>query len=174
LTNQDLPSWPPLRREQSYQIFDRSAGTLDKPLIQSARWHGIERGKGITYGRPDAWGHSDGGNPLATATAYAGTKYLIENDILAHVKWIERHLFAHLRALKGRFSFIVEVRGKGLLAALEFDSDIAGKLLTYANEAGVLVNGVKPNALRLMPSLTITAEEIDEGIGRLEQALRKV
>ncbi|MEK7814363.1 MAG: aminotransferase class III-fold pyridoxal phosphate-dependent enzyme, partial [Chloroflexota bacterium] len=64
--------------------------------------------------------------------------------------------------------------GKGLLAALEFDSNISGQVLTHANQAGVLLNGVKPNAVRFMPPLTITVAEIDEGIGRLEQALKKI
>jgi 4-aminobutyrate aminotransferase-like enzyme len=46
--------------------------------------------------------------------------------------------------------------------------------LTHANQAGVLLNGVKPNTVRFMPPLTITAAEIDEGVGRLEQALKKI
>ena len=57
---------------------------------------------------------------------------------------------------------------------MEFDSDISGQVLTNANEAGILLNGVKPNAVRLMPPLNVTVEEIDEGIGRLEQALQKI
>jgi acetylornithine/N-succinyldiaminopimelate aminotransferase len=123
---------------------------------------------------PGDHGSTFGGNPFATAVAYAGTKYVIDNDIPAQVKRMEKHLFTHLRALKERFSFISEVRGKGLLAAIEFDSDMAGQVLTHAHAAGVLLNAVKPNALRFMPALNITAEEIDEGISRLEQALKKM
>jgi acetylornithine/N-succinyldiaminopimelate aminotransferase len=123
---------------------------------------------------PGDHGSTFGGNPLVTATAYAGSKYLIDNDIPAHVKQMEKHLFACLHELKNHFSFITEVRGKGLLAAIEFDSDIAGTVLTHANAVGVLLNAVNPNALRFMPPLTITAEEIDEGIGRLEQALKQI
>ena len=87
---------------------------------------------------------------------------------------MEPHLLGRLNELKSRFSFISDVRGKGLLAALEFDSDISGQVLTNANAAGLLLNGVKPNAIRFMPPLTITAAEIDEGIGRLEQALAQI
>jgi acetylornithine/N-succinyldiaminopimelate aminotransferase len=123
---------------------------------------------------PGDHGSTFGGNPLTTAAAYAGTKYVIEQGIPAYVKQMEKYLFAHLQALKERFSFVTEVRGKGLLAALEFESDIAGQVLTHANAAGVLVNAVKPTALRLMPSLTITATEVDEGISRLEQALKNI
>ena len=46
--------------------------------------------------------------------------------------------------------------------------------VSHAHTTGVLLNAVKLNALRLMPPLTVTAEEIDEGIGRLEQALKKI
>jgi acetylornithine/N-succinyldiaminopimelate aminotransferase len=84
------------------------------------------------------------------------------------------HLLARLNELKARFSFVSAVRGKGLLAALEFESNITPQLLTHANQAGVLLNGVKPNAIRFMPPLTVTAAELDEGLGRLEVALKKI
>ncbi len=123
---------------------------------------------------PGDHGSTFGGNPLATAAAYAGTKFLIDNNILAHVKVMERHLLASLEEVKSRFSFVTDVRGKGLLAAMEFEGDISGQLLTNANEAGLLLNAVKPNAVRFMPPLTITQEEIDQGVERLVQALGKI
>ena len=123
---------------------------------------------------PGDHGSTFGGNALTTAAAYAGTKFLIDNDICANVKAMEKHLMGRLNELKSRFSFISGVRSKGLLAAVEFENDISGKVLTQANEAGVLLNAVKPNAVRLMPALTITAPEIDEGLSRLEQALGNI
>ena len=66
------------------------------------------------------------------------------------------------------------MRGKGLLTAMEFEGDISGQVLTNANEAGLLLNGVKPNTVRFMPPLNITPEEIDQGVERLEQALGKI
>ena len=123
---------------------------------------------------PGDHGSTFGGNVLTTAAAYAGSKFLIKNDIPAHAKLMGEHLMARLKELKSRFSFVSDVRGKGLLAAMEFERDISGQVLTHANEAGVLLNGVKPNAVRFMPPLTITTSEIDEGVGRLEEALRKI
>ena len=123
---------------------------------------------------PGDHGSTFGGNALTTAAAYAGTKFLIDNDICSHVKQMETHLLDRLNSLKARFSFVADVRGKGLLAALEFDSDVSGQVLANANEAGILLNGVRPNAVRFMPPLTVTPEEIDEGIGRLEEALAKI
>ncbi len=123
---------------------------------------------------PGDHGSTFGGNALTTAAAYAGTKFLIDNDIPAQVKILETHLLDQLNQLKARFSFISEVRCKGLLAAIYFDSDISGQVLTLANQAGLLLNGVRPNAVRFMPPLTVTAEEIDEAMGRLEEALKQI
>jgi acetylornithine/N-succinyldiaminopimelate aminotransferase len=123
---------------------------------------------------PGDHGSTFGGNALTTAAAYSGTKFLIDNDIPAHVKEMEKHLMARLNELKSSFSFVKEARGKGLLAALEFGSDISGQVLTSANRAGLLLNGVRPNAVRFMPPLNITSEEIDEGIERLAEALKKI
>ena len=57
---------------------------------------------------------------------------------------------------------------------LEFESDISGQVLTNANAAGLLLNGVKPNAIRFMPPLTVTREEIDQATERLGEALAQI
>ncbi len=123
---------------------------------------------------PGDHGSTFGGNALTTAAAYASTKYIIEHDISSNAKAMGERLMQGLEKLKSRFSFISQVRGRGLLVALEFDGDIAAKALSLTNEAGVLFNMVKPNTLRLMPPLTITPEEVDEGVSRLEQALSRL
>ena len=123
---------------------------------------------------PGDHGSTFGGNALTTAAAYAGTKYLIDHDIPAHVKRLAISLLTHLQTLQEQFACVAAVRGKGLLAAMEFDSDIAGRVVTHANEAGVLLNVVRPNTVRLMPPLTITVEEVDEAAERLEEALKQL
>jgi acetylornithine/succinyldiaminopimelate/putrescine aminotransferase len=123
---------------------------------------------------PGDHGSTFGGNALTTAAAYAGTKYLIDHDIPTHVKRMELCLLQHLQALRGRFPCVAAVRGKGLLAAMEFDSDIASRVVTQANDAGVLLNAVRPNTVRFMPPLTITREEIDEAVERLKEALKQL
>ena len=123
---------------------------------------------------PGDHGSTFGGNALTTAAAYAGSKFLIENDIPAKVKELEPYLLDKLNHLKSEFSFVTEVRGKGLLSALYFEEDISGQVLTLANEAGLLLNGVRPNAIRFMPPLTVTTAEIDEAMNRLEEALKQI
>ena len=123
---------------------------------------------------PGDHGSTFGGNALTTAAAFAGTQYLIENDIPGRAKEMEGHLLGALNDIKGRFSFVSEVRGKGLLAAMDFDDNISGQVLTNANEAGLLLNGPRPHTVRFMPPLTVTKEEIDEAAERLSTALGKI
>jgi len=123
---------------------------------------------------PGDHGSTFGGNALTTAAAYAGTKFLLDNDIPGYVKKMESHLIDSLNKIKTQFSFVSEIRCKGLLAALEFDSDISPQVLANANEAGILLNGVRPNAVRFMPPLNVTAAEIDEAMDRLSVALAKI
>ena len=123
---------------------------------------------------PGDHGSTFGGNALTTAAAHASTKFIIDNDIPANAVAMGERLMGALNQLRGEFSSISDVRGKGLLVALEFDDNISGRLVAQCNEEGLLLNPVKPNAIRFMPPLTITAEEVDQGVERLESALRKL
>tara|TARA_B100000809_G_C15051196_1_gene498985 strand:- start:112 stop:1296 length:1185 start_codon:yes stop_codon:yes gene_type:complete len=125
----------------------------------------------LTYGDH---GSTFGGNPLTSAAAYAVTKHIINNDLAANARTMGNYLMNLLESLKSRFPFITEIRGRGLLIAIEFDDDISARVLEKTNDAGILLNAVKPNALRLMPALNITTEEITQGIERIEKALTQL
>ena len=66
------------------------------------------------------------------------------------------------RDLKAKYGFIVEVRGRGLLWAVEFNKDMAEAVMLGCVEKGLLVNKLKPNAIRLIPPLIITKKDVDE------------
>ena len=66
------------------------------------------------------------------------------------------------------------MRGRGLLIALEFSGDIAGSVVMACLNEGLLVNRVKPSALRFMPPLTISNGEVDEALGILDKALSSI
>ena len=123
---------------------------------------------------PGDHGSTFGGNVLTCAAAYASTRFIIDNDLPAKARTMGQYLMQALEGLKSAFSFITEVRGKGLLIALEFSDTIAPRVVTLCNEEGLLLNPVKPTAIRFMPPLTISKEEIDEGVGKLEAALKKL
>ena len=122
---------------------------------------------------PGDHGSTYGGNPLACAAGYATVKFIIDNDIPGKVKAVGQHLIAGLERLKGKFPVITDVRGRGLLVAVEFSSDIAQPLVMACLERGLLVNRVKPNALRFMPPLIIGKKEVDEALGILDKALAR-
>jgi acetylornithine/N-succinyldiaminopimelate aminotransferase len=116
-------------------------------------------------------GSTFGGNPLACAAGYATLKFVIDNDIPAKVKAVGGYLTQGLAKLKAKFPFISEVRGRGLLVAVEFKDDIAAPLVIDCLKAGLLVNQLKPNAIRFMPPLIIGNGEVDEALGILDGVL---
>jgi acetylornithine/N-succinyldiaminopimelate aminotransferase len=114
-------------------------------------------------------GSTFGGNPLACAVGYAALRYIIEKDIAGHADREGQYLLAGLEGLKNKHSYITDLRGKGLLLAVEFDKDIGQEVLMECIEEGLLVNKVKPNAIRLIPPLIIGHKEVDEAIGILDK-----
>jgi acetylornithine/N-succinyldiaminopimelate aminotransferase len=116
-------------------------------------------------------GSTFGGNPLACAAAYATMKFIIDNDIAGNVRKVGQYLMEGLKDLKNKYRFITDVRGCGLLVAVEFNSDMAQSLLMACLERGLLVNQVKPNAIRLIPPLIVGFAEVDQALGVLDEAL---
>ena len=123
---------------------------------------------------PGEHGSTFGGNPLACAAGYATVKFIIDNDIPGKVKAVGQYLIQGLAGLRPKFPFITDIRGRGLLVAMEFGSDIAQSLVMACLERGLLVNLLKPNALRFMPPLIIGKKEVDEALGILDKALASV
>lgn len=119
-------------------------------------------------------GSTFGGNALTSAAAYATVKYIIDNDIPGNVKKVGDYFMKALIVLKHKYPFITDVRGRGLLLAIEFDSDIGADALNACMERGLLVNRVKPNALRFIPPLIIGEREVDEAIDILDNALSSI
>ena len=123
---------------------------------------------------PGDHGSTFGGNALTCAAAYASTKYILENDVVSNVRAMGQRLMRGLNEVKTRFGIVVDVRGKGLLVAMEFDDAISGRVVSLCNEEGLLLNAVKPNAIRFMPPLNVTAQEVDGAVTRVEGALKKL
>ena len=118
-------------------------------------------------------GSTFGGNALTCAAANASVRYIIENDIAEHAKEMGEHIRSGLDALKEKYSFVVDVRGVGLLRAIEFDSDIAAAVVSYCNELGLLLNPIPPVTVRIMPPLTVSEVEIDKALKILETGFLK-
>jgi len=120
---------------------------------------------------PGEHGSTFGGNPVACAAGYATLKFIIDNDIAGNAKRVGQYFITGLERLRQKFQLITEIRGCGLLIAMEFSSDIADSAVKACLDRGLLVNRVKPNALRFMPPLIIGNSEVDEALGILDGVL---
>jgi acetylornithine/N-succinyldiaminopimelate aminotransferase len=120
---------------------------------------------------PGDHGTTFGGNPLSCAIGYAVLKYMIKNNIPHNAQTMGYFLKTGLEQLKNKHKFISDIRGKGLLIAMEFDKDIAEGVLHQLLLKGLLVNQLKTNTLRFIPPLIIKKEEIEKGLKLIDYAL---
>ncbi|MBC8293502.1 MAG: acetylornithine transaminase [Proteobacteria bacterium] len=122
---------------------------------------------------PGSHGSTFGGNPVASAAALAVLDSFNKEGVLKNCQETGEYLAAGLRRLFEGHPDVVEVRGRGLMLGVEFSSPTA-PLVAAALELGLLVNAAAGTVLRLLPPLTLTREEADEGLDLLETALKKV
>ena len=121
---------------------------------------------------PGDHGSTFGGNVLTTAAANATLRYMLDNDVPGNALKIGAYLESKLEELRAaRPDVIKGVRGMGLLLALQFQSAIAPSVTAAANNQGVLLNPVLPDAVRFMPPLTITEADVDECVAKLDRAI---
>ena len=120
---------------------------------------------------PGDHGTTYGGEPLTTRVGYEVMKYIIDNDVPAKVKRNGETVRRRLESLVDRCPHVNEARGKGLMWAVQFTSDIGERVTNAALAAGLIVNNVRPNAVRLAPPLTISDEELEEGLAILEHVI---
>ena len=123
--------------------------------------------------QPGDHGSTFGGNALTCAAANASVRYIVEHDVSSHARQMGDYMKKGLETLQSNHEFISDVRGMGLLWAIQFNSDLSGDVVSACNEAGLLLNPLRPDAIRLMPPLTVTPDEIDQAINLLETGLTK-
>jgi len=145
-------------------------------------------GKGIGGGAPLAallateeascFEHGDqggtfNGNSLMCAAGFAVLDEVSKSDFLKSV--VDNGLFleSELQRLSARHG-LGEVRGRGLLLALDLKLPIGPALVIQALDKGLLLNAPQPDALRFMPALNVTREEISEMIDQLDAMLTSV
>lgn len=123
---------------------------------------------------PGDHGTTFGANPLATAAGVATMNFIIDNELPAQAARASERLVARLRSMEDRLAVVTEVRGRGLLLAVGLDRDCSADVVAAARERGLLANNVRPNAVRLMPPLIVTDDEIDKACDILEAAILAV
>jgi acetylornithine/N-succinyldiaminopimelate aminotransferase len=111
-----------------------------------------------------------GGNPLVTAAGVAALTAILEEDLAHNADVMGEYLSCKLEGLKNRYSFIKEIRGKGLLIGAECDKEVAG-IVASCLEKGLLILTAGPKVLRFLPPLNITFNQVDQAVAILEEAL---
>lgn len=113
------------------------------------------------------------GNPLGCAVAYAVIKYMLDNKICENVEAVGQFTITELLKLKKEYpNLIKDVRGKGLLIAIELNDDnITASLNSKCFDNGLLLNVTQGNVIRMFPALNISKEEIKEGLDIFKNSL---
>ena len=120
--------------------------------------------------RPGDHGSTFAGGPVVAAAALVALEICSDPELLARVRVAGERLAAGLATL----SYVTAVRGRGLMLAIDVDSDrahpidageLAGRALL---EQRLVVNATGPATIRLEPPLIVTDDELDEAVARLE------
>ncbi len=120
---------------------------------------------------PGEHGSTFGGNPLACAVARAALRVLIEEHMIENAAAMGEYFLSRLLELKS--SYIKEVRGKGLMLAVELVPE-AGNARNFTEKLmtlGLLCKETHEHTIRLAPPLVVTREEIDWAMERIETVL---
>ncbi len=112
------------------------------------------------------------GSPLMTAIGNAVVETVRRPEFLAMVAENGEYLMQRLRELSSRLDH-GEVRGRGLLIALQLKGKDATEVARSAMDRGLLINAPRPDTLRFMPALNVTRDEIDQMLILLEATLSK-
>jgi acetylornithine aminotransferase len=132
----------------------------------------LARGAAAELMQPGNHGSTFGGNPLVCAAAIAVIDTIEEEGLTARAAALGTRILNGLRdGLKGS-NGVAEIRGKGLMLAVEFTED-KPNLVREAMAAGMLVNVTHGNVLRLLPPLTLTDAEADDLVSRLVTLLNR-
>ena len=123
---------------------------------------------------PGDHGSTFGGNALSTAAGAYVVRQLLEGGVLENVNARGEQLERRLAGLEDRSPLVAGQRGAGLLRGLVFTQDIAPDLATRVMAKGLLVNPVRPNVVRFLPPLNVSAEEIDEAVDIIDAALAEI
>ena len=128
-------------------------------------------------------GTTFGGNPIACSVALTTLEILKEENLIENSKVVGAYAREQLLALKAKYPIISDVRSAGLMIGIEIsnpetgavDGKAVGEILDYALEEGVLfyLCGNEGEVIRMIPPLTVTKEQIDDGLQMLERAIQR-
>ena len=123
----------------------------------------VAREKYATALGPGTHGSTFGGNPLLAAAAVAAMKVFLNGEVLENSVTMGTYLQTKLEQLQTKYTFITQVRGRGLMVGMEL-TIAGGEIVKTALDRGLLINCTAGKILRFVPPLIVTREEIDQMI----------
>ena len=124
--------------------------------------------------KPGEHGSTYGGNPMACAVTNVAIDIIEDEDLVENAKVRGRQLLKFLEGLRDKTALIKSVRGKGLLCAIEIDTDedskVAWEICLDLMKKGLLAKPTHGNKIRLAPPLTITGAEMDQACSIIDKA----
>jgi len=121
---------------------------------------------------PGLHGSTFGGGPLTCATALTFLETVERKKLLANVRARGEELRVGLKNLAKKFDFIREVRGEGLMIGVDLSVEGA-PYVAEAFKQGLLINCTHDHILRLLPPFILTAQQVKEGLTKLESVFAK-
>ena len=121
---------------------------------------------------PGSHGSTFGGNPLACAAALATLETILNERILENCRKVGAYFLSRLGELKEKHPRIREVRGQGLILAVELTVPGA-EFVEKCMEKGLLINSTNGNVLRFVPPLILTRQDVDKAVGILDGVLEE-
>ena len=158
--------------------YQRLAGLPDIVVIAKPLGGGLPLGAFLAREEfaaafsPGLHGSTFGGGPLVCATGLTFLDTVERTHLLANVRARGVELRAGLKKLAAKFDFIREIRGEGLMIGVELDVEGAS-FVAEALKQGLLINCTHEHTLRLLPPFILTAQQVKEGLLKLESVFMK-
>jgi acetylornithine/N-succinyldiaminopimelate aminotransferase len=122
--------------------------------------------------QPGSHGSTFGGNPLACAAGLATVETIISENLCEKAESMGNYLQQQLgKQLEGCES-VVDIRGQGLMLAVELNTPCAG-LVDKAAKKGLLINVTAESVIRLLPTLNLTTDEADQLVNLLSEVIKQ-
>jgi acetylornithine aminotransferase len=131
----------------------------------------LAHGKAAQVFKPGSHGSTFSGNPLVCRVALAVIEELQKGKLADRAGKLGQRLLAGLKQKLGNVPSVKEIRGRGLMLAVELDRPCK-ELLQRALESGILINVTAENVVRLLPPLIFTDSEADLLVDKLDEVVR--
>jgi acetylornithine/N-succinyldiaminopimelate aminotransferase len=124
---------------------------------------------------PGLHGTTFGGGPLACAVAIAVIDALERDKVLEHIQEVGGYFKKQLQGLAAKHDSVVDVRGMGLMLAIDLNSaELAKQAVAQMLERGILINRTNETVLRFLPPYILRSEHVDTAISALDAILSEV